>query len=396
MKNIIQIILPLLLFAFASQAQHQENWLVMGNNNLNSSNLLLALDNYTEHIEKYPEDPMGYIYRARLFKAMGRESDSKFDLRFAQNLNPMSLMLIDPSLRSKYTAKKSFGFDFQNLDQSFLKSPSRSQDYSKVISQFNLSKAEDSIISNVVLKLNEFKIQEAADILNTVAMTDKNKAILNDLMGKIEMKREDYFSAIEYFNRSIDADPSFSIAYHNRSICHKNLGDYEEAQKDLDRAIGLDSDISMFFFTEAKLYELMGKPDAAIESYEIAIENDNDYQEALVNYSQLLKGLGDYSQGIKYMNKAIGPELEGPEKIFLEANLDFIYGEFENAIEGYEEYLNLFIDDSSALFNMGLSKILLRKYDDGCDDIEVSLEIDENEKHQKIYKLFCLQNATAQ
>ncbi len=396
MKNLIHIIIYLCCITLPIQAQLDTDWLIMGNNNLNSSNLMIALENYTEHIQNNPEDPMGYIYRGTLYRAMGRENESNQDLKFAQKLNPFSLMLIDPSLRSKYTAKKSFAFNYQNLDQSFIKSPSRFKDYQKVINKFDLNKQDKLIISEVISLLNDLKIDEAQSKLESIEKSSVNAAIVYDLFGKIKMKKEDYFSAIDYFNKALEVDPSFSIAYHNRSICQKLLGNFEEAKKDLDKAIGLNSDVSIFFFTEAKLYEKIGEPDKAIESYELALENDSNYKEAMINYSQLLKGLGDYSQGLKYMNRAIGDDDDNPETIFLQANLDFIYGEFEDAISGYNEYLDYFPSDASSKFNKGLSKVLLREYDEGCEDMESGLNDMTKENHHKIYKMFCLQNLETQ
>jgi len=102
----------------------------------------------------------------------------------------------------------------------------------------------------------------------------------------------------------------------------------------------------------------------------------------------LLKALGHYNEGLIRSNKLIKNE-ESIEEIFLEANIQFVYGEYEKAIDGYNNFLQDYPLDTDALYNKGLSKILLRKTTDGCTDIEQSLSLEKNEKRSKLFDMFC-------
>ena len=369
--------------------QYENNWLSAANNYHKKADFVRALKNYNLYIDNNPDDPMGYIYRARMYETMGRKSESQIDLKIAQRLNPLSLMVVDPSLRSRYSAKKIYEFNFKKLDDAFVKSPSRYEDYEKVLDQLAVNHSQDSLITLIIERLNRFDVDRAEKLLNEVSARPHNEAIVYDLYGKVYMKRNDYETAIDYFNLAIEANPSFPIAYHNRSICYKLLGEYELAEQDLSTAISLNDDISLFYFTQAKLNERIGDYESALSSYKKALNKDENYREALINYSQLLKGLGDYEEGLKLLNQAIAESDDQMEIDFLEANINFIYGEYEEAISGYRSYLKFLPNDSSALFNLGLSRILIRQNQQGCKDLRRSIEISDEEEHRELYQLFC-------
>lgn len=77
------------------------------------------------------------------------------------------------------------------------------------------------------------------------------------------------------------------------------------------------------------------------------------------------------------------------EKKYFEANLKFVYGEYEESLMLYKSYLLTNPNDADAMYNSGLTKILLKREDEGCIDIEKSLNLLNNDKRQKLYYMFC-------
>jgi tetratricopeptide (TPR) repeat protein len=370
-------------------AQQNEYWLQSGDIALKQANLQIALKNYNYFIENNSEDPIGYLHRAKVYSLMGRNMESKMDILIAQRLNPLSLMYVNPSLRSKYSAKKSFDFNYKDLSEAFVKSPSRYKDYKKIFEDLDIAHSQDALIEEVIYELNNKNIDKAEDLLSTIKSTELNQALLYDLYGKIHLKRLEYRKAIESFSKAIDINPKFSIAYHNRGLCYKLTGDLKKAEDDLKSAIDLNSDISLFYFTYAKLNEKKGKTKLALEHYSKALEIDEDYEEALINYSQLLKGLGEYETAISFLDEVVIKNPNNEDYKFHKANLYFVYGDFDKAIKEYRNFLDKYPRDKDALFNLGLSEILIRKTDKGCTDIENSLEINEIEERRYIYNMLC-------
>ena len=390
MKNLLITIIAFILTVSGSAGQQIINdWLVLGKNSIQQGNFVHALRNYNLYIDENPNDPIGYLYRSKLYEATGRNQESQLDLQIARRLNPLSLMYISPVLRSKYSAKKTYSYLYDNLNADFTKSVTKYDEYVKLLTVLDASHSQDVMILDIIKALEEKDVDKAEQLLEQVQFNDINKFLYYDLAGKIALKRKDLGKAIENFTIAIGHNPKFSISYHNRGIAHKLSGNYAEAKSDLSKAIELNNDIALFYFSYAKLSEVVGDNKAAMQRYENALELQSDYSEALANYSSLLKGLGEYDEGLNYLNQAIHTNDDASEKTFLKANLHFTYGEYEKAIEEYEIYLDDNSKDADAIYNMGLSKLLIRRNDDGCSDLELSLDIHESELRQQLYSMFC-------
>jgi len=387
MKSIIKII-TLSILTVPLFGQQINEWLILGHNSYKSGDINGALTNYDYYIENQPDDPRGYLYRARLHEAMGNTHLSQIDLNIAQKLNPLSLMYINSTLRSVHLAKKTYDYNFEDLDQTFIKTPAKIAAYKSVLDQIDIGHSQDSLIEIVLKQLSNLEIKEAKATLDKVKINNMNQSVVLDLKGKILMKQGDYIKAKGMFLEAIDINPDFAIAYHNLSICYNLLDQPKLAKETLKKAISLRDDVSLFYFTLAKLNETNRNNDDAIKNYKKAISLDDEYKEAMVNYSQLLKSLGDYEEGLTYLDKALDM-VDEDERKYLAANVHFVYGEYEESLDLYESYLMSNPEDVDAMYNIGLNKILLRQYDEGCLDIEESLILFKNDKRQNLYNMFC-------
>jgi len=387
MKLIVKIFL-LILVVLPMSGQQITQWLQLGHNSYKQGDLTQALTFYNKHVEAEPKDPIGYLYRARIHTALGNESLGQLDLGIAEKLNPLSLMYMNPALRSIHYAKKSYGYDFDNLDENFVKSPTNLDTYRNILTELDIGHSQDSLIAVVLTNLNQKNIDIAESTLEQVEITDMNKSIVLDLKGKIKLKLGDYRSAEKLFLSSINHNPNFVIAYHNLSICYSLLGQPAKAMESLKQAILLKDDVSLFYFTLAKLNEKNGNKSDAIENYKIALSLDQEYKEAIVNYSQLLKSLGEYEEGLSYLSKAV-EMADDDERTYFKANIQFVYGEYEESLSLYESYLLSNPNDADAMYNSGLTKILLKRSDEGCAEIDQSLQLLRNDKRQNVYNLFC-------
>ena len=57
--------------------------------------------------------------------------------------------------------------------------------------------------------------------------------------------------------------PDYAYAFNNRGISYKNLGRYDEAIADYNRAIELKPDYAKAYRNRALAYRAIGKPDKA-------------------------------------------------------------------------------------------------------------------------------------
>lgn len=106
--------------------------------------------------------------------------------------------------------------------------------------------------------------------------------------SKIEVG--DYRGAIEDFSSAIRLQPDYDIlykAYFGRGFCNFQLGNYEEAKRDLDRSIRVYSnDAEVFFWRAYTKYRLRYSAASEIADYNRAITLRPDYAEAYFNRGQ--------------------------------------------------------------------------------------------------------------
>ncbi len=62
----------------------QTNWINIGDNNLVQGQYLLALDAFTNHIDEYPDEYLGYVKRAYVHTMLGEEELAKRDIKSAR------------------------------------------------------------------------------------------------------------------------------------------------------------------------------------------------------------------------------------------------------------------------------------------------------------------------
>lgn len=89
--------------------------------------------------------------------------------------------------------------------------------------------------------------------------------------GEFALRVEKWDRAVELFSKSVEDNPKFFVAYHNRAIAYSKMGEYDKSIQDLKKALQLNPD-----YPDA--YGLMG----------LVYEIKKDYLEALKVYQEAL------------------------------------------------------------------------------------------------------------
>ena len=92
-----------------------------------------------------------------------------------------------------------------------------------------------------------------------------------------------YEEAIKDYDKAIELNPNDAYYYSNRGDSKKQLGRYEEAIKDYDKAIELDHNTAYYYNDRGNAKLELGRCVEAIEDYDKCIELDPNYNDAYHN-----------------------------------------------------------------------------------------------------------------
>jgi tetratricopeptide (TPR) repeat protein len=123
-----------------------------------------------------------------------------------------------------------------------------------------------------------------------------------------------------------------------------NEGRWEEAIAEFDKAIDLDPDYAMAYYNRGLTYHKLEKHDQAIADYGKAIELDPGYSEAHYNRGHAFFELDEYGLAIADFDKAISLDPDDAEAYVNRGSAYAKLGERDQAIADYEKALTLTTD----------------------------------------------------
>jgi tetratricopeptide (TPR) repeat protein len=246
-----------------------------------------------------------YEYRALLYKRLGKLPDSINDLMTALELDPSEILM--PGALWKESDIDTF---VKKYPKDYRVYVFRGRFNSHFISRSKNPKAYDTAIVDLkkALKMNSkhpvayyvlidayrYKAQDydirhldKADPVNHQNIVDIATKGLKLTAGDVWKKRflrtraEEYLTLKKYklaitdYNALISMSLDYAGTYHDRAIAHKELGEYEDAVRDLTKAIGMKHSTLDW---PRSAYEVRAHVYDAMEKYEDAI---NDYTKAL-------------------------------------------------------------------------------------------------------------------
>ena len=144
-------------------------------------------------------------------------------------------------------------------------------------------------LTETYIKTNEF--DKAAKLLDTIDLQDAQIGLTESLALKsiIAQKQGNFDEAIRYMNEAVGSDRDNSRIYYQRGRLLRSSGNRElwnDAVKDYNRAIELQPSLGVARRELAETYILQEKYDDAIREYRSLLEiNEKDYSSRLKSHS---------------------------------------------------------------------------------------------------------------
>jgi len=154
-------------------------------------------------------------------------------------------------------------------------------------------------------------------------------------------KQKNFESSIKKYSISLELH-EHADAYNNRGLDYANLGKYDKAIEDFNKAIELNPDLAVAYYNRGNTYAELGEYDRAIKDYDKAIELNKDYTVAYNNRGFAYVGLGKYNRAIEDFNKAIKLNPDDAKAYYNRGLAYAELGEHERAREDMLRAGNLF------------------------------------------------------
>ena len=163
--------------------------------------------------------------------------------------------------------------------------------------------------------------------------------------GALHGRQGEHEEALRYFTEAINLNPSYDMAFSNRSLARKFIGDIDGAIDDITHAINLDPINPDYYINRGSAFKDKGDFDSALVNYDHAIKLDpeesagafqmigvlallrGDLEKALSNIQQAIKinpRNGSYRISLinvlRRLNRISEAEAEEPQAMILLSN----------------------------------------------------------------------------
>ena len=270
-----------------------ERHIRIGDEAMQHENYDRAVWAYTEYINLFPSDPMGYAMRGAAHNEDGEYNEAIEDFDRAIALDP------DDSAFYVGRGRAHVGAGFMN----------------RGIEEYNLALTIDSDNADAynyrgVVHWYQSKDDMAeADFTTAIqARPDFVRAILN--RGHVRLKTMDFAGAVEDYSKVIEIDPNHPVGYAVRGEAYIGLKQFDKALPDLNRAIATAVENSYLYIMRGQAYYGVEDLENAVRDFDRALELDPCHvdhhlplQAALEAYTDLIEREPDNAEA--YLNRAL-------------------------------------------------------------------------------------------
>jgi len=147
--------------------------------------------------------------------------------------------------------------------------------------------------------------QNSITLFDHVLKVTRNNWLISNNRGLAYKNLGDYNQAIKDFEAAIGMKPDYAEAYYNRGLAHKALGNVGQAIADYSQAIRIKPNLVEAYNNRGNAYGESGDCTLALMDFNAALEINPSFAEAFMNRGNAYNCLGNYQQAIEDYGRAI-------------------------------------------------------------------------------------------
>jgi adenylate cyclase len=188
--------------------------------------------------------------------------------------------------------------------------------------------------------------------------------------------------------KALKLDPDSAEAHASRGVACSLKRDYACAEEEFETAIQLDPMLFEAYYFYARVCFAKGELRKAIQMYEKAMEvNPHDYQSPLL-VAQIYDDLGETENakqsrllGIKAAETKLMLNPDDTRALYMGANGFVGLGQYNQGLEWVQQALAIDPDEPMVLYNVACIQSLAKKYEDALDSLEKAVQSGLNQKN---------------
>lgn len=354
---------------------------------------------FTESIKLDPENSTRYAERGMFYYTQKKHEQSYADYQKASELEPgfadyVIYMGINMEAMEKYQEA------FNHYEYAFKLAPNNYTALAyKGDALLKLKKYNDAIncyiealngenFNKGALDGIEDAVEEVPDVviakLKAQHVKSPKEQMWTGILASILYNTKKYEEAAKLYNELLQDEPEAPI-YAALSDTHKEIGNYQQALDDIDKALELNPDEASYLVKKALLYLTLGDYDKAIEATDSCIELNPDVNFAYAFRSSIYQEKKDYDKALADINTAINLGEATSDQLLLRARVLQKLGKTDEAKNDFEAILA----DSAITFNMPYANLFLGNMDLAFEQTD-SLVNDEPDNESLHYNAACI------
>jgi tetratricopeptide (TPR) repeat protein len=236
-------------------------------------------------------------------------------------------------------------------------------------------------------KASEYEEQgqyiKALELYNKAIQLNLEYAVAYNNRGLIHLKQNNYAQAIVDFNKAIQLKPHDAITYYNLGLVYHEQKNYSQALIYYNKAIKISPYHSKIYNNRGNIYMEKKDHKNSLSDYNKAIQLDQDNAEAYRNRGVLYSIQKQYDLAISDLSQAIRIRPDFPD---FYNNLGLAYIEQKNysqALYNFNKAIEFNPEYSDAYNNRGLTYAEQGYYAEALNDFNKALELEPT--HSQVY-----------